>query len=95
MIVAYLLLGRLITWAVSIAKPTQRLWVLFEGCDFCLGVWVYFVLTPWFEPRFLDPVPYVPVVYELATSLLASFVMHVLRIGWQVKFAAGSSWDKE
>jgi hypothetical protein len=90
-LVAYLLLGRLIIWAIAVAKPTRWLWSFFEGCDFCLGMWVYLALAFWFPLHLADlwaPLPYVPVLTQFMTGLLAAYVMHVLVIGFKAKFYA-------
>jgi hypothetical protein len=90
----FLAVGRLVIWSISVAKPTQRFWMLFDECDFCLGMWVFFVLAGFFSlatPTFLAawtfPLPYTPVLSQFLIALFASFVMHVFRIGWTTRFS--------
>lgn len=73
----WLLVGYIILWGWehSSARPLQWLWDRFGQCRFCAGVWVYFCLTPLFTPRPFVSLYYVPVLYELASALVASFLM--------------------
>jgi len=91
MFVVAAVLGRLVIWSLMTSGPTKRIWRLHPllrelgECDFCLGFWVYLafviplrlnVLAPW----------YIPVLSEVATALAFSFVAHLVRLGWGVKF---------
>ncbi|NIM22473.1 MAG: hypothetical protein GTN64_08695 [Candidatus Latescibacteria bacterium] len=90
-IVAVLVLGHLITWALQTSGPTERLWRLHPfltdlgECDFCLGVWVFLALVSVARINLLDPY-YFPVVSEVVTAIAASFGVHLARIGWSMKF---------
>lgn len=90
-IATYLLVGRLAIWLVQIAGPLRWLWAKkpflteFAECDLCVGFWVYAIIAGIFRV-YLLPFGYVPVVGEIATGAIASFVMHLLRLGWNVKF---------
>lgn len=79
--------------------PFQKLWLigtwfqkggflheLFE-CDLCLGVWTYWILAFFFKMNFLQGVFYVPVLSELITGGVASFLVHLLKIGFEAKFS--------
>ncbi len=93
LVVAYLLLGRLFTWTLQVASPiryftdrTKLTTELFE-CDFCLGVWVFWFVSSWMEVDFIYELPPVfePFNY-FVTALISSFIVHVFRIGWEIKF---------
>jgi len=58
------------------------------GCDFCLGVWVYFFLSAVFHVALFSSVIYCPVISELATGTIISLVMHLISIGWREKFGS-------
>lgn len=50
-------------------------------CSLCLGEWVYFILCCVFKVALG---PYVPVVSELITAAIFSFVVYLLSQGWKV-----------
>lgn len=92
-VAAYLALGRLFIWALQVAGPiryftnkSQFLSELFD-CDFCLGVWVYWLVSSWMKVNFLDELPSVHEAFAFfVTALISSFIVHVFRIGWEAKF---------
>lgn len=90
-LVAVLVLGRLVTWALQTSGPSKRIWSLHPllkelgECDFCLGFWVFCVLVTVLEVNLLDPY-YVPVASEVVTAIAFSFGTHLARIGWSMKF---------
>lgn len=92
----YLLTGRAVVWAISIARPTQWLWQLFDGCEFCLGVWVYSVLSAIFKaPNEAQPIShqalparYVVGMSELVIGILTSAAMYIFALGWRDRFHA-------
>ena len=92
--VAYLVVGRILIWAMQqtplldgLRKYTKLQELL--DCDFCLGCWVYALLALLFQPRLLtdNEVRY-PLARAATTGLLTSFVFHLVRLGWEVKFNA-------
>jgi len=89
-VAVYFAIGRLLIWAISVAKPTERLWRLFGQCDFCVGTWVYFALAVTLsEPtryQAFAPIMYVPVITELILAVLFSLTATLLRQGWEAKF---------
>lgn len=56
-------------------------------CDFCLGVWVFTILSAIFRMNILLEWIYVPVISELITGSVTSFLVHLVRLGWQTKFS--------
>lgn len=57
-------------------------------CDLCSGVWVYGVLSFVMAVDVLQALGfwYVPFISELVTGAVTSFVMHLLRLGWNARF---------
>ena len=87
-IAAYLLIGRLLIWLLQISGLMRPVWkshpVLTElsECDLCLGFWVYLGLG-WF----VTPLDFWPRFIELVIlAAVATFTMHLIRLGWQTKF---------
>lgn len=55
-------------------------------CDLCLGVWIYAGLSGLFQIRLLEDVYwYVPLVSELITGCVISYLVHLLSIGFREK----------
>jgi hypothetical protein len=83
--------GGLLVWTLQTSGPTRRIWQLhpflgeFGGCDFCMGCWVYALLAWPLAVNVLTPV-YVPVVSEVVTGIVFSFVAHLTKIGWKVRW---------
>ena len=69
--------------AESKIEFVQRLF----SCGLCSGVWIYSILS-WGMSMYLfdDICPYVPVLSELVTGSVTSFMMHIFEIGWKEKF---------
>jgi hypothetical protein len=94
-LVIYLLIGKLLIYTLQkypfsdffpdLFREGAFLKKLFD-CDFCLGFWVYFVLTFVFGMNFFYEYFYIVLVSEVLTGITASFVMHLLSIGWKDKF---------
>lgn len=57
-------------------------------CDLCFGFWVYAVLSWAMQLDLLTAsgFHYVPVIAEIVTGGVVTFVMHLLRIGWNARF---------
>lgn len=91
-LIIMLALGRLIIWTLQTSKLFARVWKIHPlladlgECDFCLGFWVYLALVPIFDFNLLDPV-YIPMVTEASTALVASFCVHLVRVGWQTNYS--------
>lgn len=57
-------------------------------CDFCSGVWGYTILSYFMQLDLLQPLgfSYVPLLSELVTGVVISFVMHIFIMGWKTRF---------
>ena len=83
-----LAVGRLLIWLLQTASPIRwlcrqvRLLSLLD-CDLCLGFWVYLFLAL-FLPAFG---PWPALLNVVITAAFSTFVMHLLRLGWQAKFS--------
>lgn len=56
------------------------------SCDLCLGFWVYLGLSFMTGTTITESYNYPPYVSEVVTAMFASFVMHMVTIGWNEKF---------
>lgn len=88
---AFLLVGRLLIWLAQIAGALRWFWKLhpilgeLRDCDLCLGVWVYlFLACVW--PMDFGLFRYTPILSQLVVGAISSFAMHLLRLGWNVRF---------
>jgi hypothetical protein len=55
-------------------------------CDYCLGVWIFSVLSWLFQFTLFREYLYCPFISELATGVIISFIIHLISIGWKEKF---------
>jgi hypothetical protein len=89
--VLYMAVGKLLIWTLQRFFFDNKFKVkflerLFE-CDLCLGTWVYIAIALAFHVVLLkDAFSYYPVLSEIITGVLSSFIMHILSIGWREKF---------
>lgn len=91
--IEWLILGRLTVWTAQIAGPLDPIRKRAQGlfdCDFCLGFWVFTALSIVLKPRVLSkPLSKKAFLIEhLINGLFGSFIMHLVRIGWETKFNA-------
>lgn len=81
----YLAIGRLLTWLIQTNGLTRPLFDRhpklkeLRECDLCLGFWVYLALAPRVDLGF-------GVLNRIGWAAVATFVAHLLRLGWEVKF---------
>lgn len=87
----FLAIGRLITWLLQINGLLKPFWALHEllielqECDLCLGFWVYLGLSFCFKTS-LPELPFI--ISNIILAIIASFMVHLIRLGWSVKFGA-------
>lgn len=57
-------------------------------CDLCAGVWIYGILSFFMSMSLLKifGFDYVPVISEVVTGGVVSFLVHIFLIGWREKF---------
>jgi hypothetical protein len=98
-LVGYLLVGRLLVFILQ-KFPFQKIKFLagsFQegkflkelfGCDLCLGCWVFWCLAFLIDMDFIYQMFNIHIVFfsYLFTGIIASFIVHVFRIGWTTKF---------
>jgi hypothetical protein len=88
--VIYLLVGRLLIFLGMKFPPLsesrlefiKRQWT----CGLCSGVIVYTILAFAMGEVLLKDIFYVPVLSELITGGISSFIMHLLVTGWKENF---------
>jgi len=96
--IAFGVLGRLLIWTLQTNGLLSPLFSLsaklreLRACDFCLGFWVFGPLAYLFGLNLLYPI-YVPVLSEILTGLVASFISHLARLGWETKFTVVNLGD--
>lgn len=56
------------------------------GCDLCLGVWIYVISAVLLNVNVIYEISNVPVIPEIITGVVTSFLVYVLRNGWDVLF---------
>lgn len=91
MIALFMLAGKLIIWTLQTAAVFDLLRrVKFFNemlmCDFCTGFWVYLVLGFLYGQALMEPLPW-NVFTLVIEALTASYVMHLISIGWRYKDA--------
>jgi len=95
--VFYCLIGRILVYVLQ-KFPFQHLWFIGnwwkEGkflrqlfdCDLCLGTWVYTVLSAVMGMNILYEYVYIPIVCEFVTGMVVSFLIWIIRNGWESLF---------
>jgi hypothetical protein len=56
------------------------------SCDLCLGVWIFTGLSFVMGEVLFRDFFYVPVISEVITGGISSFLVHIFVLGWQSKF---------
>jgi hypothetical protein len=57
------------------------------GCDFCLGVWIYSILSLLFSlDAFGGYIIYIPIINNIVTGIFTSFVVWIFCDGWKARF---------
>lgn len=84
----FALLGKLLIYLTQQFPPIQKIKIeffqkLFE-CDLCLGVWIYFALSFVLKSDIFDL--NVPILGEFLTGTVTSFLVHLVSIGFKMKF---------
>lgn len=82
----YVILGKLLIYLgqkfLGNVKSINKL----VSCDLCLGVWVYSILAGLFQIRLLEDVYfYIPIVSEVITGCVVSYLVHLVTIGFREK----------
>lgn len=58
-------------------------------CDLCAGVWIYSGLAFFIHANLLQllfEVSYIPIVEQIVTGIVTSYVVHLFSLGWRTKF---------
>lgn len=87
----YILVGKISIYFIQIFPPTQLLykWKYLEKlftCDLCLGTWIFAFFAYIFKINFMQEWFYIPILCELLTGAITSFIVHLVSIGWKDKF---------
>jgi hypothetical protein len=59
-----------------------------HDCDLCSGVWIYTILSLFLGVDLLSVTifEYVPLVSEIVTGILVSWIVHIFTLGWHAKY---------
>lgn len=62
--------------------------VKWHSCDLCFGTWVYALLSYFMGVSLLTAMgfTYVPLVSEVVTGGVISFIVHLISLGWKARF---------
>jgi hypothetical protein len=86
---AYACVGRILIFIIQRFPYTERITrhILpdVEKCSLCLGVWVYWGLAFLFKTNILEQT-YLPIVSELVTGMVTSFLVWVFEAGFKDYF---------
>ena len=55
------------------------------GCGLCLGFWIYLGLSFYFSVNLFGEI-YVPIVSEIITGAVTTFVVFIFSVGWNSEF---------
>lgn len=62
--------------------------VKLHDCDLCSGVWIYMLLSLFLSVDLLSVLvfEYVPLVSEVVTGIVISWLVHIFSLGWKSKY---------
>lgn len=88
-----MIVGRLLVFVIQGLPPVRNFkkpeyFAELFHCDFCLGSWVMFVMCVMFKTNItVDMVGiYIPVVSELITATILSFITHLTLLGAKMRW---------
>ena len=91
--VLFLAIGRIVIhiWQqFHLPKPIQKIeWFRkLHECDLCSGVWIFTILSLFMGLDLLSVLlfEYVPVVSEVVTGIVISWLVHIFILGWKAKY---------
>ena len=91
----YILIGKVSIYFIQIFPATSLLYKIPKigeylekgiNCDLCLGTWVFAFFAYFFKINLMQEWFYVPILCEIITGAVVSFVTHLASIGWKDKF---------
>lgn len=91
--ILFIVLGRLIIhiWQqFYLPKFLAKIewFVKLHECDLCSGVWIYAILSMFLGVDVLSILifDYVPLVSEVLTGIVVSWLVHIFVLGWRAKY---------
>ena len=87
--IIYMLIGKVILFLwqqFPLPSPLEKYKTIkkLHECDLCAGVWIFGILSYFLGLSLLEV--YTPVVSEVITGSMISFIVHIFSIGWKEKF---------
>jgi len=91
--ILFLIIGKIIIhifMKFELPKSIKRFtwFVQLHDCDLCSGTWIYIVLSLFMGVDLLSLLlfEYVPVISEIVTGIVISWVVHIFSLGWKAKY---------
>lgn len=91
--ILFLLVGKIVIhiWMkFELPTPLKRfVWLAkLHDCDLCSGVWVFTLLSLFLGVDLLSIsiFEYVPLVSEVITGIVISWLVHIFTLGWKAKY---------
>ena len=91
--VLFLIVGRIVIhiWQqFHLPRFLQKIewFVKLHECDLCSGVWIFTILSLFMGLDLLSVLlfEYVPVVSEVVTGIVISWLVHIFILGWKAKY---------
>lgn len=91
--ILFLLVGKIVIhiWMqFHLPTPIKKIewFVKLHGCDLCSGVWIYTILSFFMGTDLLSVLvfEYVPIVSEVITGIVISWLVHIFTLGWKAKY---------
>lgn len=91
--ILFLVIGKIVIhiWMqFHLPKPIKKYdwFVKLQECDLCSGVWIFTVLSLFMGVDLLSTLifEYVPLVSEVVTGIVISWIVHIFTLGWKSKY---------
>jgi len=82
--------GKIAMWMVTLFARSNNIqnpfFVKLFECGFCIGTWIYFCLFCFFKMELTSPIGYVPLVSEMLSAMVVSFLVGIFSDGWMFRF---------
>ena len=91
--ILFLVVGQIVihVWQqFPLPKPVKKYATIIKlhECGLCSGVWIYTILSIFMGVDLLSAMifEYVPIVSEVITGILISWLTHIFILGWKAKY---------
>ena len=91
--ILFLAIGKIVihVWMqFQLPSPIKKYkwFVKLHECDLCSGVWIFTILSIFMGVNLLSVLifDYVPLVSEVITGIVMSWLVHIFSLGWKAKY---------